>query len=121
MKNLLRTFTPVIFGVSFAFLAASASAAPQASCGSTSCYDYCDSSFVTLSGDTCTTTWDFNRSCYAADAYCSSSSGGGGSGSCGTISCYDYCTSSFVNVNGNSCTTTWDFNRGCYRADGDCN
>ena len=60
MKFLTLIFT---FLISNAVLAGS--------CGTTSCYDYCTSSYITVQGNTCESTYDYNRSCYTAYGSCS--------------------------------------------------
>jgi hypothetical protein len=87
----------------------------HADCGTTSCYDYCTSAYITVDGDSCTSAYDYGRGCYAAYGYCES-------GGCGsqTTTCYDYCTSSYITVPGDSCETNYDYNRGCYAASGKC-
>jgi hypothetical protein len=94
-----------------------------ADCGSqtTSCYDYCESGYVPVAGDTCDTEYDYSRSCYKAVGSCSS--GGGGESSCEgqSTDCYDYCTSSYVRLeNANSCTTSYNYVKSCYQAVGIC-
>lgn len=85
----------------------------------TTCYDYCVSGFVTVAGDTCTTEWDYQRSCYKAAGTCSS---GGPTCTGQSTQCWDYCSSSYVTMmNANGCTTGWDYARSCYAAVGTCN
>jgi hypothetical protein len=91
------------------------------SCGTqtTTCYDYCVNGYITVSGDTCSTEWDYNRACYKAAGTCSS---GGPSCTGQSTQCWDYCSSSYVTVtSANGCTTGWDYARSCYAAVGTCN
>lgn len=89
------------------------------SCGTTSCFDYCTSSYQTLSGNTCESTFNYSKSCYQASAFCKNESG---RNPCAgkTISCFDYCTTSYVTVNGNKCETEFNFSKSCYQAVGRC-
>lgn len=88
-------------------------------CGTASCYDYCESSYVTVDGDSCDQSWNIQDNCYEAFGYCRDESGGN---PCEgeTTSCYDYCESSYVTVHGDTCDTSWDYSRNCYQAVGSC-
>lgn len=87
-------------------------------CGKTYCYDYCTHNYVMLDGDTCDKSFDFNRGCYQATAYCRSNQQ-----RCpNSIRCWDYCDSQMVELpHGNSCGMDYDSQRGCWRAKAECN
>lgn len=101
------------------YLVAMSGVAKAAPCGSTSCYDYCSSGYVQVLGDSCDTSYNYEKNCYEAFGFCKNSSG---QNSCQgkTTSCYDYCTNSYITVQGDTCESTYDFNKGCYTAQGSC-